>query len=740
MKSEYTLKNRILSFLAPEDFIGRNGEIEAVLQHAQETEGNKGLLVFSAPGVGISELLRQAYDRLFFEQGDIIPIYFSFSKNDRSSQSVARRFLQTFLLQVVAFRREDASLLNSSPDVCELVELAAPADIQWIDRLVSVCKQDSYLKDERAFIKQTFSAPLRANGSGTRTVLLIDDFHYVENIKGDINLLDEIKEIYSRSTVPFVFAGRRRYVMNALHNTAKSEQAHTLRLNNLSISDAGLLVENLATKVEVKITEQTRDLIVQQFQGNPTLTTAIIKSAKNSNRNLDSFQSVERLYADALLGGAIGNYYDSLFNETTPNLEVQKKILRLLANDSQKLPVEAWRKRLNLSEAEFYRIIKLLNTHEIIRFSSNAIEKSSENKVLSDYLESRYHLEAVGEQRALVVGTLLSESLKEASNIMARFYRRSSSVGLRDVLSVFNCQEVPASLLDYSVFKEKHKGEQEDEILAVIESEAEKISLPQIVYTANCAAFYPPIKQFSEDERAAVAIGFDKANYTDDSEVVWIAAEVDSKMEASKETAEFWCDRLEMVALMCNFLNYKLWLITPEGFLPEALEVLRARNAYGSSRQQINLLIKNLKADHLLKKSSPSNEYEIIVPMGDDTEMIAAHTVEEIARRHEFPQRAINQMKTALVEACINATEHSLSPDRRIYQKFTVENDKIVITISNRGLKIPSEKVAESTIQIEPENGRRGWGLKLMRTLMDEVKFEQVDDGTRISMTKYLKK
>jgi anti-sigma regulatory factor (Ser/Thr protein kinase) len=35
-------------------------------------------------------------------------------------------------------------------------------------------------------------------------------------------------------------------------------------------------------------------------------------------------------------------------------------------------------------------------------------------------------------------------------------------------------------------------------------------------------------------------------------------------------------------------------------------------------------------------------------------------------------------------------------------------------------------------------DGRRGWGLKLMKTLMDEVHFEETDDGTSISMTKYL--
>ena len=39
----------------------------------------------------------------------------------------------------------------------------------------------------------------------------------------------------------------------------------------------------------------------------------------------------------------------------------------------------------------------------------------------------------------------------------------------------------------------------------------------------------------------------------------------------------------------------------------------------------------------------------------------------------------------------------------------------------------------------EAAEARRGWGLKLIRTLMDEVEFERVDDGTSLRMTKYLR-
>jgi serine/threonine-protein kinase RsbW len=135
-------------------------------------------------------------------------------------------------------------------------------------------------------------------------------------------------------------------------------------------------------------------------------------------------------------------------------------------------------------------------------------------------------------------------------------------------------------------------------------------------------------------------------------------------------------------------------------------------------------------------QTSEPDEFVMIVPMGEDNELVAANTVEQIARRLNFSPAAINQIKTAIVEACINASEHSFSPDRKIYQRFRVESDKLTITIASRGV-VPANTTGKTTDQATQE--RRGWGLKLIRTLMDEVEFEQVDEGTSLRMTKYLR-
>jgi len=130
----------------------------------------------------------------------------------------------------------------------------------------------------------------------------------------------------------------------------------------------------------------------------------------------------------------------------------------------------------------------------------------------------------------------------------------------------------------------------------------------------------------------------------------------------------------------------------------------------------------------------------MVVPMGEDNELIAASTAEQIAKRLTFRPEAINQIKTAVVEACINAFEHSFSPDRKIYQRFRLESDRLVVTISSRGVVPTNLNGASSRPDTnEAAEERRGWGLKLIRTLMDEVEFEKVDDGTSLRMTKYIR-
>jgi serine/threonine-protein kinase RsbW len=717
------LRKKIFARCEQADFIGRTAELDRILSHA--ANGKSALTLLSAPSAGASELLRQVFDRLFVEQTDVVPFYFEFKATDESAHAAALRFLKEFLVQTVAFRRRDIGIIDASPEICEIAELSVPSDGYWIDRLIESCHSDSRLNNANSVIKNCLSAPLRAAANGARSVVMIDALDIALRLDGGNALFDDIKDIAATANVPFVLAGKRR----ALHGSLSFDSLH---IDQLACHNAIKLVENLAAKFGITINDQTRDLIVVQTGDVAGYIVSLFRSAAERSRDFTSFDRVEQIYTYEILGGRIGKRLNARFDSISTNATERNLVLRLisetLAADGGAVPVDYWKKQFGNSDELFNAILTSLHYEEFVNLMSGRVEIAAD-RVIRDFLQVQILMEIRRQPRALAVGEVLAANIRHAPKLMARFYRSNAALGLRKFLQTLDGQKVATFLIDYGDFKSVYKGESDETILAAANEAGDKIALPKIVYSTNAGAIYPRLNEHCDPERACVAIGM-----SDDEDIALLAIEIDSKLETTAETASFWCDRLEMVAAECGFDNYRLWLVAPEGFDEDARRLLSERNAHGSCRKQIELLAKLLGTQIKSAEKSDAHEYNITVPMGEDTEMIAAHTIEEIARRQDIPQKTINQIKTALVEACINAAEHSLSPDRKIHLSARVDADKITITIANRGVRL-ADTSSQTTL---PNSARRGWGLKLMRQLMDDVRIEQTDDGTRITLVRFI--
>ncbi len=698
----------------------RDNLIERLKRHA--TNGSGGVILAAVPGSGCSSLLRNIADEIFSEASETIPVYFSIEPTDENAAATAKRFAHSFLSQVLAFRRRDANLAHSAIGLTEIARLAAPEDIAWIDRAIERISQNG-AADGAAFVERCLSIPQLASSAGIRLFVIFDGLHNLLNIEGGEQFLVAIKHVASNYDFPFVLAGRRRFVSSI-------GGFERLDLDRTPVAEAAELIQTVAAKYVVRIEEAARDLIAIQTQDRPGFIEAVVK---RGGSDLDDFPAVERAYTEELFAGEIGRYFDRLFDAAVTR-ETQARLVELLVHSlesgSKLVPVSTWQRALEMKTSEFGKILEILNVAEIVRVTSNRGEPMAEDTALTDYLFARHRLETLGEDRAAVYAASLAAAIRRAPQLMAAHYRANSAIGLRDLMEKFDGREVPLALLDCTVFKENYQGLSEAEIAANLAADAETVKLPMAVFAAHTEAFYPPISAAIERERSAVAAGFQQGTYSSEDEIYWLAAEIDSKLEATRELAEFWCDRLETAAMACGFAHYRFWLIAPVGFDADAAEVLSRRNAYGSSRAQAELLAAMLGEEKPAEITG--TEYEIVIPMGGETELIAAHTLEEIAKRHGFKSHDINQIKTALVEACINAAEHSHSPDGRTNLKFTVHPESINITVANRGLRLTdAAKPAADSL-------RRGWGLKLIEKLMDEVSIDQTDDGTSISMTKLL--
>jgi serine/threonine-protein kinase RsbW len=723
----------LLSQIRPDRLIGRLDQIGRVYLHAVSGAEPYSLRVVGPPGAGTSEILRQVYDRLFREQRFVVPFYFALRPADATGEDAAVRYAYQFLLQAIAFRRKEPELLAATPDICELSKLAPLADADWVARMCEVCRIEGPLNDSRAFIRSALAGPLRAAAAGKmRVCVMIDDLHVSAALDGGQIFLDELSAVAATARTSFIFAGRRRFVVPG---------QQTLEIGRLTRDDAATLVETLADDAGVRISEQTRDLIAVQFGGDPSTINSFVGAAREKHRQLGSYRDVEQLYAEELLTGRIALHFDQVFTRAAPEPGSRRELIESLhfaeGPEGRNFPLGALRDRLDLHGDEFRRLVESLELDEIVKVDT-ATARLSSNDPLRDFLDTRYRLDNAREPAAAVAASVVTNALKRAPRLMARVYRREASAGLQDLLLMFDIQDVPRGLIDYRVFRDRYKGTSDEAVRGKLGDEKEFVTLPQISHAVPLADYFLEFGEPVEPERAIVGVGFADRTYRDEDQIVWLAAEIDSKLEADHALTLEWCDRLDGAARSCGFSSYRIWLVAPEGFSDGALDLLSEKNAVGSCRRQVDLL-RTFLSGETAETRSRAAEYEMVIPVGEDTELIAAHALEEIARRYSFPAKAVNQIKTALVEACINAAEHSLSPDRKVYQKFAVDDEKIVVTVSNRGIRLTDKLLSQTAAEPAHPEGRRGWGLNLMRSLMDEVRLESVDDGTRIVMTKYIR-
>ena len=127
---------------------------------------------------------------------------------------------------------------------------------------------------------------------------------------------------------------------------------------------------------------------------------------------------------------------------------------------------------------------------------------------------------------------------------------------------------------------------------------------------------------------------------------------------------------------------------------------------------------------------------ELKLPILKDMELVATHTSDVVSKHMNLSEEKSAEVSMALIEACINAFEHSKSKEN-IYITYSIDGDTLTIKVGDKGEGFDSEVVAIPNIdeKINSEH-KRGWGLQLMKELMDTVEFESSEAGTTVTMTK----
>ncbi|MEM7051687.1 MAG: ATP-binding protein [Acidobacteriota bacterium] len=130
------------------------------------------------------------------------------------------------------------------------------------------------------------------------------------------------------------------------------------------------------------------------------------------------------------------------------------------------------------------------------------------------------------------------------------------------------------------------------------------------------------------------------------------------------------------------------------------------------------------------------------LPLAPDVEVAASNAATAMAEFMSMSTDRIDEVRMAVIEACINAIEHSRAPDRKVFLTYEVlgseEPETLRITVRDGGIGFHPDEVEEPKLRekIGTDKDKRGWGLRIIRGLMDDVQIHSGGDGTTVVMTK----
>jgi serine/threonine-protein kinase RsbW len=125
---------------------------------------------------------------------------------------------------------------------------------------------------------------------------------------------------------------------------------------------------------------------------------------------------------------------------------------------------------------------------------------------------------------------------------------------------------------------------------------------------------------------------------------------------------------------------------------------------------------------------------ELRLPSRLGYERVAMDTASSLARRMGFQGDRVDALKTAVSEAVTNAIEHGNQHDAamKVVVLLTVRDDELIVSVADQGRQLLDQNNVTRTPHIEDildKSDKGGWGIWLIRELVDEVEFTTAPSG-----------
>lgn len=413
----------LLNALPDEEFFDREKDIEDLYHLAIEVkEGlTASLFLYGKRGVGKTETLKKLYRRLYWNQTEVIPFYYSLADDSLSAIEFARDYLIEFIKQHVGFKTRDNLLIaGETLSLSKLESLLRNLDDLWLIELVENYKEYLSSRDFPNLIKNSLTAPHQtATLKNTCCFVIIDDFQKIGDIYADgnkLNILSLFQEVISSRRAPHLITGSSLSILDILNKEPFLGNLDFIELKGLFEEAAIQMFEGLSHRYKVRIGEERalKTAIVDQLGRIPFYIRSIIKRAKYKRSALDTDENFYNTYLQELLEGSIHFYWSSVLSRFFRNPPERKRAIEIIlyCQGAEGLHFERVSKRFFKDDPEAERSLDLLYRAGLIDIEGDLI-RGVQDPVLQDYIRCRDNIELRGLSLVQVRQGFITERQKE---------------------------------------------------------------------------------------------------------------------------------------------------------------------------------------------------------------------------------------------------------------------------------------------------------------------------------------
>lgn len=734
----------------PEDFYGREAELETLQRVCRDGKSGVGasVMIFGPPNVGKTSLLLKLKHTLqSLEEGTApprpFPFYFSFSKILTHPLALSSHFLQEFLWQLLVFLGDSPPAAFDAEAMCERLGSFGFTDCR---EFLLAHRRFSERGDGLSALASAVSFPFMTGGGIFYPVFLFDDFQYTSKLQGipDGAMLSILRPYIKSGHFPIIISGSSPgHVTSSLKREGLFGTFQLVEVGGLSAPASEKLWTSLFERRKIQMPPHIQARAAARLGHVPIYQRMFAEEVSFRNAQVSNEIEFENLFALSITEGQLNRYWKEFFENAFPDRVDRARAIKFLKRVvGDRFPLDTYEGALSLlgtSPEDGGRILSALEFKGLLKSDFEHL-RFVDDPVMADFLYWAFERGVLGKSSSQVAAAMVQAKLARGASGEAEGERDKWLATAKELMRRWDFREVPMLLFRFGSFRERFGGKGLLEVVIGMEREPHKLRLPKISSVSTGHRTRRGGPRFDFD---LVAYGFLDADFSEENLVIW-AIDVNTERTLSAMAVEHFENRCKLLSLEKGLKakQFQKWILFDGGIDPAALELSSQYDILLTHRSQMRIFLNlfgmeeiGLEAETHKPAETPPGpeplEFELVLPMKADTEVVAARVAEEVAAYASLDKDTVDRIKMALIEACINAFEHSGSESGKVRLRYVLSPEKIELFVQDEGKGFRGGRTEES-------RRNRGWGLKLIRELVDDVEIMTGDKGTIVRMVKYL--